>query len=173
MPTYRHRRNQGSQAGTRRQEPSRYTDCDCRYSNSVRNRVKARHGNNSTGCETLKRPNRLVCVRSHRTRHRADRRRWGPYCHPAVEAFPNDVSTLSAATIGARLAIHGNVELAGTVLATDSVSVRVSHFKSVQYALSAMDAVLDTVLPSIQPIFHRKVIILDFGLNAVLEKVPH
>jgi hypothetical protein len=43
-----------------------------------------------------------------------------------------DVSKLSAAIDGYRLAIHGNLEFTGTVLAADPVSVRVSHFKGVR-----------------------------------------
>jgi hypothetical protein len=45
-----------------------------------------------------------------------------------VEAFSIDVSKLSAAADGYRLAIHGSLESAGTVLAADPVSVRVSRF---------------------------------------------
>jgi hypothetical protein len=57
----------------------------------------------------------------------------GPVLHLAVEAFLNDVSKLSAAADGSRLAILGNLEFTGTVLATDSVSVRASHFKGVRF----------------------------------------
>jgi hypothetical protein len=39
-------------------------------------------------------------------------------------AFPNDVSKLSAASDGYQLAIRGSLELAGTLLAADPVSVR-------------------------------------------------
>jgi hypothetical protein len=46
--------------------------------------------------------------------------------------FPNHASKLSAATDGYRLAIHGNLEFAGTVLAAYPVSVRVSQFISVR-----------------------------------------
>jgi hypothetical protein len=44
-----------------------------------------------------------------------------------VEAFPNDVSELSAAAD----AITGKLGLADIILAADSVSVHVSHFKGV------------------------------------------
>jgi hypothetical protein len=33
-----------------------------------------------------------------------------------VEAFPNDVSKLTASADGSRFAIHGNIEFVGTVL---------------------------------------------------------
>jgi hypothetical protein len=54
----------------------------------------------------------------HRTRHQAASRRWGQYCVRSRRSFPNDVSKLStAATIGHRLEIHGNLEVASTVSA--------------------------------------------------------
>jgi hypothetical protein len=46
-----------------------------------------------------------------------------------LEAFPNDISKLCTVGGDYRLAIHGNIEFAGTASAADSVSVRVSHFK--------------------------------------------
>jgi hypothetical protein len=47
-------------------------------------------------------------------------------------SFSNDVSKLPAAADGYRLAIHGSLESAGTVLAADSVTVCVSCFKGVR-----------------------------------------
>jgi hypothetical protein len=49
-----------------------------------------------------------------------------------VEAFSINVSKLSAATDGYRLAIHGSLESAGTALTADPVSVCVSRFKGVR-----------------------------------------
>ena len=45
------------------------------------------------------------------------------------KAFPNHVSKLSAATDGCRLAIHGNLEFTGTVLAAYPGSVRITWFE--------------------------------------------
>jgi hypothetical protein len=52
--------------------------------------------------------------------------------HGHVEASSNDVSKLSAGADRYRLAIHCSLESAGTVLAADPVSVRVSRFKGVR-----------------------------------------
>jgi hypothetical protein len=56
-----------------------------------------------------------------------------------LEDFLNDVSKLSAAADASRLAIHGNLELARTVLAAAPVSVHVSHFKVYQGTYVVLD----------------------------------
>jgi hypothetical protein len=108
---------------------------------------------------------------------------------PVVDGGANDVSKLSTAVDGSRLAIHGNLEFAGTVLAADPVSVRVSHFKDVRSlgnvrslghsaALGAEAArrlasdQSTSAVPESPVRFRGKVIILDFDHNAVLETAP-
>jgi hypothetical protein len=104
---------------------------------------------------------------------------------PLLCPTPDDVEQrqLSATNDGHRLAIHGNLELSGTVLAVYSVSERVSHFIGVRSlgdvrslgqgatlgAEAACELVSDqSTIESPAP-FRGKVIMFDFDHNAVLE----
>jgi hypothetical protein len=85
---------------------------------------------NSTGRETLERPTRFIWVVIILDVQPAVD--GGASTTPDhVEAFPNEVFKVSVAASGSRLAIHGNLVFAFTVLAALPLSIRGSHFKGV------------------------------------------
>jgi hypothetical protein len=96
-----------------------------------------------------------------------------------VEALPNDVSKLFATADGSRLAIHGTLKFAGTVLAAHPVSVRVSHLKGGHSATLGAEAARGlardqsiSTIPESPARFRGRVIILAFEHNAVLDTAP-
>jgi hypothetical protein len=91
--------------------------------------------------------------------------------------------------MASRSAIHWNIEFAGTVLAADPISVRVSHFKGVpslgdvrslahsanlgaETAGGLTSAQSISAFPESPARFRGKVVIVDFDHNEVLEKAP-
>jgi hypothetical protein len=129
-------------------------------------------------------------IRLHgRSRYRHSSRRWSYYRARPRKALPNHVSKLSAATDGYRPAIHGKLEVAGTVLAADPFSVRVSAFRS-EGSLSDVRSIgrsaalgaeaarglasneSASAIPECPVHFCRKVVVLDFDHNLIVSSVP-